>query len=274
MKSADIPLDRVNKFAQQLEVRPKKRESEQEFRARVAKAVVDSYDDPILAAEIFTGTDYHNFNQAENGLAFCLMHENARKKREWYSMVSDTYQSMPWQDFNNILIGNRFERVLCYDFSSKSGSGEIDEFAVWARKDRGFLLIAKSYNGKKVMDGANLHYELSLLIDGRELDELEDLIVWDSVLARASNGPCIDSKDRHVARDVDFDCREGLVEYIQKLEASPLQTNVPWKFFNEHNLWLLHPGESDSLNKSAKVIIQRKIQMLPKYVQVMIGFKP
>jgi hypothetical protein len=55
------------------------------------------------------------------------------------------------------------------------------------------------------------------------------------------------------------------------VEEFGVQTNNPWRFLDQHPLWLLDRSESVVIGYNRDEINNRKIEQLPIDVQVMIG---
>jgi hypothetical protein len=176
---------------------------------------------------------------------------------------------MGWKEYQRILFENKFDNVLVYDFKDTHDKGKMEEYSIWARKDKGLLLTAESYGGKESVNSTNLYFELSFIFGGKEPDEIQRLMLWD-VLEGASHGPIIDKNDRHIARSVSADARFGLVSRLSKLEKPGIQTNNPWQYYSEHFLWLLDYSETKEPYDS-KAINAKKVAQLPLDVQIMIG---
>jgi len=264
----------IKDIADRLEIRPKPGEREAEFRARVALEYLKQSGDAFEAAEIVLGKAPEELGYMKNRLALLLQVYNIKSRREWYSMVNDTYHGMSFEEYEGILTGNRFEKAFSYGFADTDYPNEQEEFSIWARRDRGLLLTAESCDGRKSVNSTKLFYELSLLIGGVELDEL-DRISAVNILDGTSNSPCIDrNSNRVVAITVERDARQGLVEYLQELEASGLHANNPWKFPGIDFLGLCDYSETTTKGYDPKAIAQSKIAQLPKDIQVMMGVNP
>jgi hypothetical protein len=262
----EIGIEYVKKIADELEVRFILGENEHEFRQRVAIAYVEQKGDAIHAMEIASGKDYHEFDKVEQGLSFMLNMANSKMKRKKYLRESDTHFNMSWKYYETLLKNNKFEKILGYEFDSPHQTGK-ENFGIWIRPDKGFLLTADSY--RKDVSSTNLYFELSWRINGREFDEIE-LGLIGGIMAGNGSSPCNIGKE-HLARAVNRDAREGLIEYISELENSPFQTNSPWKFFDEHFLWLCDYSETKKEDYDWKQIARRKIARFPKQAREILG---
>jgi hypothetical protein len=276
MTKEKIPFEHVKLLADQYEIRSTGGENEASLRYKVAQKIIEETGDSLHAMEIISGKDYHDFDEGETGLSMLLHMTTCNERDLKFKQAKDTHLRMGWEEYEFILDQNKFERVMAYDFRDTFDRKRKEEFGIWVRPDKGFLLTAESYGGKKDVNSTKLYYELSWRINGEEFGELESSMVWD-VLSGTGNGPCNVGKD-HVARDVSRDAREGLITYIRNLEESPFQTNVPWKFFDKHFLWLCDYSETKKKKFFGKsydyeTIARKKISKLPKYAQEMLGVK-
>ena len=265
-------IKRIKDIAERLEIRPQPNESEAEFRVRVGLGVLKQYGDAVEAAEIALGKNWEEFDDLDRNLALLLQFNHHKEKSARYEILNDTYFGMSWEEYESILIGNKFEKVFSYGFKDTNDPNSKEEFAVWVRRDKGFFLTAESYDSKKTVNSTRLYYELSWLIDGKEFDELEKISA-NQILEDTGSIPCLDDKGRIVTRAIEKDVREGLVEHLQNLEESGMQLNNPWKFLDNHYLFLCDYSETEHDEYDYKASTKGKITLLPKDVQAMIGVK-
>ncbi|MFH1072796.1 MAG: hypothetical protein V1743_05185 [Nanoarchaeota archaeon] len=185
----------------------------------------------------------------------------------------DTWDKMSYPALEYILTQNAFVKDHFHLFSSRP-SKTAQVFSVWSEKRRGLLVVAESYTGLKEVNRIDLYYELSMLKDGKELDDQSHQYVME-LLRESSHVACLDEQRRCVAKSVRRDCRIDFVDHLQKLEQSGLRTNSPWQFPEYHSLWLVNFAESvvgEFAGYDYKKIIQERIKELPKEVQMMIGW--
>lgn len=255
-------------YATELEVRPVQNESEKDYRARLAVAVLKEYGDSVLAAQIVTGKEADTFDEGEQGVALFLHMLSGKIKKAKYTANGDSHFNMPWKGYKAILAENGFRKVLSYEFEANHIDTKIkEEYTIWFEDKKALLLVAESYNGKH-LNSTKLYYELNIRKPCEELNELERILL-DDVLKGCSYGPIASFETIYVDRDV----REGLKEHIYSLESSGFETNNPWKCFDEHFLWLCDYSETKVKGFDYKAIAKRKLNSLPEDVKVMLGIK-
>jgi hypothetical protein len=264
---------RLKDLADSHEVRFNPAESEETIRRRIAAAILRDEGDTIYAAEILLGKDSKEFDDNENRALLGIHMVNNQLRGEKLKAKRDTFYGMPWRYYNNLLFEHGFDKVFSYEFRDTYNPSTMEEYSIFARRDRSFLLTAESYNSKKVVNSTKLHFELSLLFDGKPLEELMERCLW-NCLEGCSHGPCFDSRDEHVARHATCDVREGFVSFLSKIETMKNQLNSPWKFYKDHFLWLCDYSETKDRGYDYKKINEKKILALPLDVQRMIGFTP
>lgn len=233
---------RLKSLADRYEVRFNPREDIASLRDKIAVAVLENEGDTIHAVEILFGKDNKDFNEEENRfmLGFHILHNEIKRKN--MQQKRDTYYGMSWKDYNDILFEHGFDKVLSYNFKDTFNPSTLEEYSIFVRKDRGFLLTAESYGSKKTVNSTMLYFELNFLINGKEAGEIEYPMLWNG-LERCSSKPCL-VNDKHVARSASRDAREGFVGFLSKLETLKPQLNSPWEFYDDHFLWLLDYSET------------------------------
>ena len=115
-------------------------------------------EDAVTAAERALGVGR---NQLDSFTEFALVaryNEMKQDKAEW---ENETHLGMKWDYFLNILQEQGFEQVYAHDFQELSRNN-TEEFNVWVRRDKGFLVSTESYGQKEAVNSANLYYELAL----------------------------------------------------------------------------------------------------------------
>lgn len=250
-------------MALSLEVIQKEGENTVSFAKRIVTEYMKQYGDSVGAVELMTGLQHEEWDDDMQRIAFSLQRAYNQEKAEFLELVGDTHMETSWNKLENILMGNRFEKVSSYMFNDHNGS---DEFAIWARREKGFLLLAESYGTG--VNRVNLHYELPVGND----DALSQMVFF-QVLEGTLNGPCFDESDAHVAQYVSIDGREGLVGHIQKIEGAGISPNVPWRFYPDHFLWLCDFSEEKQKDYDSKEIRKRKLSALPDDIKEMIGYR-
>lgn len=260
----------IKEIADRLEIRPKKGENLGEFIIRVTEAHLEESGSPLAALELVLGKRWDRFNDFENHLALMFQASYSREEKARYEMLNDTHFGMTWKEYEEILKGVKFEKVFSYIFDDCRDPEIKEEYAIWARRDKGFLLTAESYDNRRVINNTKLYFELSTLIDGREPDEVERIEL--DRLMKGSCGPCLDENRREVAQAMSYIAIEGLVGSLQMLEESRFQTNNPWQFPENQFLWLCDYTETKDKGYDSKAIAERKLAQLPEDVQAMIGY--
>ena len=117
-------IKRIKDIAERLEIRLKPDESEAEFRARVSLGVLKQYGDAVEAAEIALGKNWEEFDDLDRNLALLLQFNYHKEKSARYEIVNDTYFGMSWEEYESILIGNKFEKVFSYGFKDTNDPNE------------------------------------------------------------------------------------------------------------------------------------------------------
>jgi hypothetical protein len=261
---------KLKKLADELEVRFNPSESERSIRGKISRAIIENGGESILAAEIILDKKVEDFSDADHTLCLGLHIYNSANTVNRFRLKKDTYYNMTWKEYNNLLFEQGFDRVLSYEFMDPSRFKNIEEYSIFARLDRGLLLVAQSYNNKSVLNSTSLYFEISFLVNNKLFPELENIIHSD-VLRGTTNSGCFDENREYAARQVEVDVRQGLISYLSRLEPFRNQLNVPWKYFKNDFLWLLDFSETKQKNYDYVKINERKIAALPTDVQKMIG---
>ena len=257
-------------YAKILEIHPEEDENIDHFRVRLANGILKEYGDVMLATEILLGKDYHNFNKEDQALAFMVMQKFSKIKELNYILQCDSYFRIPFKDFEHILTRENFDKVYSYDFKDKYHN-RLEEYAIWIEKENALFLTLESYNGKKTVNSTELYYELELPQEKEENDYFSHYSLR-NLLDHASHGPLEDENGQVNSLYVQVDVREGLVKHLNKIRTSGIKTNNPWKYFEQHNLWLCDFSETKKRNYDYKKIRKRKIEALPLDVQIMTGY--
>ena len=142
----------------------------------------------------------------------------------------------------------------------------VDEYTIWVRRKGAFLLTAESYLSKETVNSTKLHYELNVPVPLKELDDIQRMAL-DVTLEAGSHRYCQDGSSSYFARNVDV--REGLASHLRAVEHSGFRTNNPWRFFQEHFLWLKDYSEKSDY----EAVRDSKLAQLPVDVQQMLGIE-
>ncbi|MBN2459561.1 hypothetical protein JXB28_04725 [Candidatus Woesearchaeota archaeon] len=228
-------INNAEHYGLSLGIAQREGEPEDEFRKRVARAVLDEYDDPILATEVLVGKqDYHDFDDKENSLSHIVSLLHAHEKEEEFKKNNDTYFGISWLEFNHVLRRNGFERIHNYCFKSERYDF-VDEYAIWADYNGGILLSSESFNGREKLNSAHIELELATPAKLEQLDELEQRVLY----------------------------RWGL----NYCSYSVAKRDEPGKNF----LWLVDYSESGKKGYNYKTATQAKVGMLPEKARKMMG---
>lgn len=252
--------DSFQQMANRYEVAQMPGEDDMEFRARVAKVILERGHDPAYALEAITGKPVECQTKEDYPALMWMQLVQGRMQDEKFKEAGDSYHNMPLKDFKSLVSGLGFKGGLSYDFSLH---GNIEEYNIWYLPSRGFLLKSQSYWNKEVADESRLYYE----VNNEGYDSWPDdkkrmsLRHWE----RGSSSP-INIGDDYVGRTVDVDVRNGLVKTLRSLKGAAL--NNPWKHFEEHHLYLCDYSEKGRPMGEAT---REKLLKLPLEARVMLG---
>lgn len=228
--------------------------------------------DPVTAAERAAGVGRNQLDPlAELGLVFRYNQMKA-DKAEW---VGDTFLSMDWSYLLKVLLKQGFEQAYAHDFQELR-YGNTEEFIVWVKRDKGYLMCANSYSEKTSVNNAHLYYELALPSTDESLTKRQREFIWklhgsrNAIIVNGAIAPSL---------LYEFDAREGLVRELQTLEEEVLPTNAPWEhiFPGEFYRLQLYDSvsaklkEADDYRENLRLKNMRTISMLPNDIQKMLG---
>lgn len=171
--------------------------------------------DPLLEAENLTGKSYKDDHDTML-LGMALHMQKRQVVKDELHLRQDTYYSMGYNDYLNVVHNLGFETVLCLPFLNRDGIEERQEF-LW--RD-GLLLMVDSFtwnaDGKMTLNSAKMFFNcefaayedqigfrFSGMLDSKSLDD--DRYVWSG----------------HV------DAREAIVHTVNRMEAVGTILN-PW----------------------------------------------
>ncbi|MFC1685428.1 hypothetical protein ACFLZZ_00215 [Nanoarchaeota archaeon] len=285
----EYDFDHLKNIGKPLEVHYERGESIKEFRMRVADAHLSLHGDSIAAAEIAAGKSDKKFSKGEQMLSLALCVAHNRDKAAKLNAKGDTYRDISWKGFHKVAEEKNFEKCFSYNFTyyPEYGGEKVEEFVVWAQKEKGMLLTGESYfvsPSERRVNSAMLNYELLMPAPWDKLDKIQELILI-NMMGRGSSCPTgsgLEDNGKPIFDDdfttycKDFDSREGLVEHLDMLgraEVCGFKTDSPWKFYDEHFLWLCDSGESQVKRRNYREIAKKKISQFPKDVRAMLGLK-
>nr|MBA4405552.1 hypothetical protein [Nanoarchaeum sp.] len=167
------------------------------------------------------------------------------------------------EEFVSDLKDHGFESVLNYYFKTNCYSSAHESYNIFANLKHGLLLDFQTSSGG--VGSGRLHYELNC----EDVTDRQRNVAVLYVLLNSSSIPCYDDRKRLAAKAISID--HELTSHIHKFERYGLRVNNPWKFYKNHNLFLLDSKEAELPSGECKRITRQKIRNLPTDVQVMIG---
>ncbi|MCK4730320.1 MAG: hypothetical protein KAT28_03300 [Candidatus Aenigmarchaeota archaeon] len=189
-------------------------------------------------------------------------------KKSYIRVKPDTYYSMSWNYFEDIIGDYGFKEVLSDIWRHDD---KEDYFKIFADTDKSLLIGATTYNQK--MNGGTLYGE----IVSKEVIE-EDMLnarIYDlcDILQGGSIG---DSNKINEGVHFSVSIMEELIGYLKSIENSEyFKFANPWKTkyssFDLPFLRLVTPEESKIEGYDYKAITENRIKRLPKNVREMIG---
>ena len=230
-------------------------------------------EDPVTAAEQAVGVGRNQLDPATE-LSLALRYN--RMKADQAEWEEDTFFGMGWKYLLGVLQKQGFEQVYAHDFQEPRHNN-LEEFIIWVRRDKGFLVSADSYWQKDTVHSAHLYYELTLPSSYESLTEEQRNFIWklggsrNALIVNGSIAPALFYQ---------FDGRERLVRELRKLEAAPLSTNVTWKNVlpDELNLLQLYDfasaivKEAENYREDQYIKNKRTLDKLPEDIQKMVGW--
>lgn len=211
--------------------------------------------DPIADVERITGKEHWSkFDESDNmmGLGYAMfinqMKENILKT------ANDTFFSMNWNEFNDIVTLNGFKKVYEYSFVYDHWKDRIttEKAAIYYRD--GLVIFLTSYNNGTTVNGGNLYGELKLNNPDAG---------WRDI----PNG-CSGGFDKEGNLHFSYDIREGLINFINSISKVG-KFNSIWEY-NGHFLWFVDYKEEKVPNYNYATITKEKIFKLPEEVQRML----
>lgn len=170
--------------------------------------------DPLLQAEKLFNKDYKDFNEEEMKASMFGFMLNNKIKEEVLKEVNDTYFSMKWKDFINLIEKNGFDLQNTWEY-------KIDNVntAVVYEKD-GIVLIATSF-GESV-NGGSIYAEVEVK-EGKSLFDIPN----------CSFGYYNLEENKAYLH---YDIREGLFNFINNIEK--IGTILPRMESTRNQLWM------------------------------------
>jgi hypothetical protein len=211
--------------------------------------------DPIADTEKMLGKDHWSqFNESDNMMALGYAMLVNQMKENILKAASDTFFSMTWDEFNDIVTSNGFKNVYEYSFIHDYWKDSIttEKAAIYYRD--GLVIFLTSYNNGTTVNGGNLYGELKLNNPDAG---------WRDIPNGCSGG-FDDEGNLHFS----YDIREGLINFINSLSKVGSFNSV-WKY-KGHFLWFVDYKEEKEPNYNYATITKEKISKLPEEVQRML----
>ena len=231
-------------------------------------------EDPVTAAERALGVGRNQLDPATELALVVRYNELKQDKAEW---ENDTHLGMKWDYFLGVLQEQGFEQAYAHNFQ-ESWRNNTEEFGIWIRRDKGYLVSADSYWHKDAVNSANLYYELALPAPYESLTEEQHRSLV-RIRFQGSSVP-LEANGSMVGYLNIKDGRDGLVKYLQELESSGLSTHVPWRNVLPRELWYVRLydfedakiQEAEAFRDNMIIKNKRTLDKLPKDVQEMLGW--
>lgn len=226
--------------------------------------------DPLQLAEDITGKSYKT-SEETSILGMLLTMQHGQQKKEHLLGQGDTTLCNELDRYQAIITDLGFEQVLVVPFTVKgwrdTDPDRNEHLYVYALREKGIILVFDTYDGVRV-NGGHFYY---CWVPNNEKCRA------DNVRATSSGGYRLYAGvDRFDAEDKDYywvgyhDCREALRHHIGQLEEYGSFIPV-WPEGHGAWLWLLHHGDTRHDTYDHSAITQRRLLMLPQWVQDMIN---
>lgn len=181
--------------------------------------------DPLAIAEKITGV---SDSEANSGLAFIFLHERAALRKMMFGELGDTYSSIAWDEFEDIVEGFGFENIFSKRVQYSPTNARETVFPkkiIAAHRAKKLLLVASSW----------------IWLDDKS-ETLNDVRVYGTIKTKNSNENIYDLiKDipmqLNAAKpddewEVEVGGRNGLVTILKAIEESGCQF-VDWHDYND-----------------------------------------
>jgi hypothetical protein len=201
--------------------------------------------DPIAQTEkIFGKKHWSQFTKDEDRFAL---------KANILKAANDTYFSIAWDEFKNLLKFYGFIDGLTYEFDYEQRK---EEAIIHYHPTKGLLIFATSW-GKQSINSGNLYGE----IKAKSKEDCKTIFRW------LSTGGCIDQEN--MIYETQQDVREGLFSKLNELETAGDFLN---KWTNKNRfLWFVDYAEDKVPGYDYKAITQNKIEKFPIEARKIIG---
>lgn len=166
----------------------------------------DSLDE---SEKMLGGKHWSQLNELERCFAMSKFVADNDKKRIYLTEIGDTYFSMTWDYFKDLIKQKGFINGYTYEFNYQShGRVTKEEIIIYYHPQKGLVIYAESYDNKTSVNGGDLYGEV------QANNEDSEEIIWKWI----STGGCIDRNNRIYSTQ--YDIREGLFSKLAILESA------------------------------------------------------
>ena len=206
---------------------------------------------------MFGGKHWSEFNGAENMVALFNCITDNEIKAKHLEEIGDTYHSMSWDYFKNLITSKGFVNGYTYDFAYNGfDESHQEEAVIYYHPSKGLVIWATSFNGKQSVNGGSLYGEI------KANTKDDEMTIW----CKLSTGGCIDKEN--LIFETSHDVREGLFSKLSALEEAGTFLN---KWTNRNRfLWFVDYVEDDVPGYDYKKITKEKIIKCTKGLQDII----
>jgi hypothetical protein len=203
--------------------------------------------DVIAETEKIFNKSWKDFNELEQAVCILNASRLSNEKKEILKNAADTYHSMKWKDFKELLFSNGFVRAYSYKFNSEDRK---EEAIILYKKEKGLIVFATSF------------WNMDVVNDGHLYGEIKEKYkkVHGNLFRHISTGGCIDSEKRIYSTQQDV--REGLFYKLAMLEC--YGDFLPYWIEKNKFLWFLDYTETEDDKYDYKKITKRKIDKCPQ----------
>lgn len=221
--------------------------------------------DDISKVEKELGKHWSEFDNFENAYMLFSGIEHNKRKAEHLKSINDTYFSMSWEYFINLIKEYGFVEGLTYKFKHEYCKEIIDEQAViYYHPSKGLVIWAETYGGNSVNSGT-LYGMIKNIEDWKTLSKSLNQCSHGSSAYYNSEGQMMQKECIDFSKDI----REGLIYTLNNIE-SVTEFMPVWKDMKPF-LWFVDYMESKEPGYNYKEITKSKIKRCPKELQDIIG---
>lgn len=212
--------------------------------------------DSLASSEKILGKSYKDFNEDEQKFSLAQAMLENKVKENILKESKDTYFTIPWNDFINLLEkqGFKLQQEWTYNSFNEKNSAVV-------YKNEGMLIIATATSNNKMLNSGTLYTEL----------ELKNDINWGDLKTFQSGG-FYDVERKHLYSS--YDVREGLINHINEIKEKA--TILPLFETNRNYLWFAthedekkitdHNGYNDLRIKRIKESTDEVKALCSKYI--------